>query len=85
MFDILFLETPQAIQQPEEKEIQKFLSVKMKYSDGTIETENFQNISVFEIIAEDVDVLFWKYKDSEGEVLSEGTSFDTMKNYFETI
>lgn len=85
MFDILFLETQLPIQQPEKPEPSTFLSVKMKYADGTIETENFQSLSVFEIIADDVDVLFWKYKDSEGEVLNEGTNIDTMKNYFETI
>ena len=85
MFDILFLETQLPIQQPETPEPSTFLSVKMKYADGPIETENFQSISLFDIIAEDVDVLFWKYKDSEGEVLNEGTSLDTMKNYLETI
>lgn len=74
LFDI---PTPQPVQ---------YLEVRVQFKDtNLIETVNFQSLNVFKFVADDVTVLRWKHiseLDGSKEIEGEGTSFETMSNYF---
>lgn len=77
LFDI---PTPQPVQ---------YLEVRVQFKDtNLIETVNFQSLNVFNFVADDVTVLRWKHiseLDGSKEIEGEGTSFETMSNYFDKL
>jgi hypothetical protein len=72
--------TPQPVQ---------YLEVRVQFKDTNfIETVNFQSLNVFKFVADDVTVLRWKHiseLDDSKEIEGEGTSFETMSNYFSQL
>jgi hypothetical protein len=66
-----------------------YLEVRLQFnSNQEIETVNFQSLNVFNFVADSVTVLRWKHiseLDGEKDLLSDGTSLDSMNNYFSEL
>jgi len=54
-------------------------------SNNLKETVAFQNLSVFDCISDEVNLVFWKYVRSDGEVLTEGNALETLRSYSENL
>lgn len=63
-----------------------YLEIRLKFNDSqVVETVNFQSLNVFNFIADSVTVLRWKHiseLDGVKDLLSDGSNFESMKNYF---
>lgn len=65
---------------------EQYIEIRLKFNDSqVVETVNFQSLNVFNFIADSVTVLRWKHiseLDGEKDLLSDGTSLDSMTTYF---
>lgn len=65
---------------------EQYVEVRLQFNDSqVVETVNFQSLNVFNFISDSVTVLRWKHIseiDGEKDVLSDGTSLDSMTSYF---
>lgn len=58
------------------------LSIRVKFKDtGVTETVSFQSLSVFNFIADAVELVRWEHIRDDGEIMSEGESVATLEKY----
>jgi hypothetical protein len=80
--DLFFFPFPQA-----NNEVKTYsLVIDLTYKDNGIrETVCFQSFNVFSYISDEVNINSWKYIRSDGEVLTEGVTLDSLQVFFSDI
>lgn len=67
---------------PKEPEPTYKLSIRVKFKDtGVTETVVFQSLSVFNFIADAVELQRWEHIREDGEIMNEGESLATLEKY----
>jgi hypothetical protein len=90
-FDLLFIPLDLPLnQEPAKPVTSTFLNVRLKFKDSSVqETVNFKNISAFDMIADDVNVLKWKLVKDDGseqfEIITEGSDSQSMIDFVSTF
>lgn len=68
--------------QPQKEVLTYHLVVELIYKDSGIkETVAFQSLNVFEFISDDVEIVSWRYKCSDGRPLMVGSTLQNLRNY----
>lgn len=69
------------------KEIKTYrLIIDLTYKENGIrETVGFQSFNVFSYISDEVNINLWKYIRSDGEVLTEGKTLDSLQLFFNDL